>query len=109
MATTVSKVRAVELLVISVKESDKKPGSGWKIRVVQWVNGEKSVSVKLECGEFWKDEASQETRFKAKGFTKRDLEACKPFWAQIMALMTNPPAVKPLDAAAAEDPEGPGF
>lgn len=106
---TESEVRAIELLVISSKASTKKEGSGWKIRVVQWAKGTTSVSVKLECGEYWRDEEGRE-RFKAKGFAKRDLDACKPKWPEIMALMTTPPAIAaPEGSVPAADPNDPGF
>lgn len=99
-------VKGIELLVISKRESTKKPGSGWKIRVVQWVKDGASLSVKLECGEYWTDEATNEERFKAKGFSKKDLDACKPKWGEIIGFMNNPP---PVASPLTSDDADPGF
>ena len=83
--------KQVELLVIRDTKSNNHEGCGWKIRVCQYILDGESKAVKLESGEYWVDQPTQETRFKTKGFSKRDLESCKPHWKEIMGLMTNPP------------------
>ena len=82
----------VELLVIRDTKSNNHEGCGWKIRVCQYILDGESKAVKLESGEYWVDEPTKETRFKPKGFSKKDLESCKPHWKDIIGLMTNPPA-----------------
>jgi hypothetical protein len=83
-----------ELLVIRDTKSQNHDGCGWKIRVCQYILDGESKSVKLESGEYWKDKESGETRYKTKGFSKKDLESCKPHWKEIIRLMDNPPPVE---------------
>ena len=96
-------IQAIELLNVSTVDSRNKPGSGWQIRVVQWVKDGKSVGCKLESGEFWTDAASGEMRFKAKGFSAKDLDTCNPHWSKIMDLLRNPPPVT-MDQSTVADP-----
>ena len=91
-----------ELLVIRDQKSEKKEGAGWKIRVVQYILDGVSKAVKLESGEYWVDQGTGETRYKTKGFSKRDLESCKPYWRDIMKLMDNPP---PVESVQSQEPD----
>lgn len=100
------KLIAIELLVVSSNESRNKPGSGWKTRVVQYAKAGKSISVKLETGEYWTGDDGI-SRFKAKGFTAKDLDALKPHWTAIMKLLKNPPPVVEPEAASKPDEEVP--
>lgn len=88
-------IDGVELLTIASREPNEKY-NGWTIRVIQWVKDGKSISVQLENRKtFLKD--GEIRPGKAKGFSAKDLDTVKPHWAKIMALLRNPPAVKPKD------------
>jgi len=96
-------MKDLTLLVVSdwkSKDGDKQA----QIRVVQWVKDGKSVSAALEKREFYMDEEGTLKMGKAKGFSARDLDACKPLWANIMALLRNPPPVATEPAPADDDP-----
>lgn len=100
-----------EIFVVSDTPSRNNPGAGWKIRLVQWIKEGKSVSVKLEVGEYWKDKETGEPRFKTKGLTLKDFSTISGKWKEIKPLFDNPPAVPAEAAAPADAPEedGPGF
>lgn len=106
-------IQSRELLILSSNESKNKPGSGWKLRVVQYHKDGKSVSVKLETGEYWTGDDGV-VRFKAKGLALRDLEALerkgadgKTVYSAVKALMKDPPPIPeevPIDKPGDEAP-----
>lgn len=98
-----------ELLVIRDQKSEKKEGAGWKIRLCQYILDGVSKAVKLESGEYWVDQGTGQTRYKTKGFSKRDLESCKPHWKEILRLMENPPPVGEVQQQEPDAPEDTPF
>lgn len=101
-------MRRVDLFVVSDKESEKKPGSGTRIAIVQWVKDNKSVSVQLVKMSYWKNENDGQEYMKPKGFTHSELMSIfggrgddgkqASLWKEksLGKLMLNPPEVKPV-------------
>lgn len=82
---------SVKIMTITETASSKNEGSGWGVWLIQYAKGAQSISVKLVAGEYYTKDG--EVRYKAKGMGKKDLEACRPYWAQIKEHMERPPAL----------------
>lgn len=121
MATGKDDLKSRELRVVSSNPSRNKEGSGWKLRVVEYYKAGKSISIKLESGEYFLGD-DQVTRFKAKGLSLRDLEELekidavtgKPIYLTVKALMKSPPPLPEEgepepQANAAPDPDAVPF
>ncbi len=107
-------LKSRELRIISQNPSRNKEGAGFKMRVVQYYKGQTNVATKLETGEYFQGDDGP--RFKAKGFTARDIEellkidATSPAGLRViqtaLALMKNPPAIPAEEEAPAADAFG---
>lgn len=96
-------IRRIELKLIKDKPSQKKPGSGGRLALVQWAKDGKSISVQLVKSGYWVNENDRQTYHKAKGLGLGDIidafgvpEGQKEsFWKRekCAELMRNPPAV----------------
>lgn len=91
----------IELLIIKDEPSQKTPGSGKRLAVVQWAKDGKNVAVQLIQSDYWINENNRQTYHKAKGIGLTGLTACNPKWAEIAALMKNPPPIKAPEPQAA--------
>jgi len=107
------KLESRELRIIKDTPSRNKEGAGWKLRVVQYHKGGKSLSVKLESGEYFKGDDGI-VRFKTKGLSDRDMEELEKKAAEapeltvyqiVRRLQKNPPAIPQEQAAAATSDE----
>ena len=81
------------LLTIQDVKSRSKFGAGRMIRIVHWVKDGQSVSVLLEKSSYWTDTVTNHVKHAPKGFSLIDLEALRPHWPRIIALLKNPPPI----------------
>mgnify|MGYP001582261449 FL=1 len=88
-------IQSVVLKTISQNTSE--AGKVYGMWIMQYHDGQKSISVKLVCGEKkTKDDGS--IWYVAKGMGVRDFETLRPHYAEFAALAKNPPAIKAPEA-----------
>ena len=98
---------AIDSVVLkTIRETTSEAGKVYGMWVMQYHDGEKSIAVKVVCGEKKiKDDGS--IWYVAKGMGIRDFETLKPHYPEFAALAKNPPAVKKIEPTVSEIEEVP--
>lgn len=83
--------RTIVLLSLNRWENEKKPGTGYELRVVHSIQDGKSRGVGVEKVYFYADGA----KTIGKPLQRKDFSTIKQRWVEVLGLMDNPPEVPP--------------
>lgn len=87
--------KTIPVLSLSRWENQKKPGTGYELRVVHSVMDNKSQGCGVEKVYFYADA----TKFIGKPLQRQDFVTIKNRWPEILSLLTTPPPLPEVEPA----------